>query len=41
LKHARPGRARLKKEEVVAAKNGAREPPIASLGRLGVKIVLK
>jgi hypothetical protein len=41
LKYTRPGRTRLKKEEVIVAKNGAREPPIASVGRLRVQIVLK
>jgi hypothetical protein len=41
LKHARPGGTRLKKEQIVVAKNGAREPPIASVSGLRVEIVLK
>jgi hypothetical protein len=40
-KYARPGRACLKEKEIVVAKNGAREPPIAPLGGLRVEIVLK
>jgi hypothetical protein len=41
LKDARPDRTCLKKEQVVVVQDGAREPPIASLGRLRVQIVLK